>query len=214
MRRELAIVARGPRTRPFAPAPATLTRPVARVVLLNKPFGVLTRFTDEAGRPTLADYVTERDVYAAGRLDFDSEGLLVLTDDGTLQHRLTDPRHKSPKTYYAQVEGSPDEAALAALRGGVQLRDGPTLPARVRRCEPPVQWDRHPPIRWRASIPTQWLEIIVCEGRNRQVRRMTAALGFPTLRLIRWSVGPWTLAGLMPGESRRVEIAGRKLREI
>lgn len=175
---------------------------VARVVLFNKPYGVLTQFTDRAGRPTLADYVPVPGVYAAGRLDFDSEGLVVLTDDGGLQHRLSDPRHKQPKVYFAQVEGVPSAAALASLRQGVDLRDGRSAPAGARVQDPPELWERTPPIRYRAAIPTTWLELTLHEGRNRQVRRMTAAVGHPTLRLIRWSVGPWTLAGLAPGSWR------------
>lgn len=175
---------------------------MARIILLNKPYGVLTQFTDREGRPTLADHVPVRGVYAAGRLDFDSEGLVVLTDDGALQHRISDPRHKQPKMYLVQVEGEPDDAALAQLRRGVILRDGPTAPAQVQRLEAPTIWERTPPIRVRAKIPTRWLEIVVREGRNRQVRRMTAALGYPTLRLIRWAVGPWTLDGLEPGQWR------------
>ncbi|MCB9701400.1 MAG: pseudouridine synthase [Myxococcales bacterium] len=172
------------------------------VLLLNKPFQVLTRFTDPAGRATLADFVDRPGVYPAGRLDFDSEGLVVLTDDGALQHRIADPRHKLAKTYWAQVEGEPDEAALDRLRGGLVLRDGPTAPAQARRIEPPDVWARVPPIRFRAAIPTAWIEIVLVEGRNRQVRRMTAAIGHPTLRLIRRAVGPWSLDGLAPGEWR------------
>lgn len=175
---------------------------MAQLLLFNKPYGVLTQFTDREGRRTLADYIPARDVYAAGRLDFDSEGLVVLTDDGALQHRMTDPRYKQPKRYFAQVEGVAERAALDRLRRGVVLKDGPTAPAQVRPLEPPALWDRDPPIRWRAAIPTCWLEIVITEGRNRQVRRMTAAVGLPTLRLIRWAVGPWTLDGLAPGEWR------------
>lgn len=179
---------------------------MATLVLFNKPHGVLTRFTDDAGRPTLADYIDVPEVYPCGRLDADSEGLLVLTDDGRLQHRLSDPRHKQPKTYWAQVEGIPDAAAIARLATGVVLRDGPTAPARARVMAPPTLWDRDPPIRYRAAIPTSWIELIIHEGRNRQVRRMTAAVGFPTLRLVRWSVGPWTLEGLGPGQWRSLPI--------
>ena len=179
---------------------------MATLVLLNKPYGVQTRFTDPAGRATLADYVPVPDVYPCGRLDADSEGLLVLTDDGRLQHRLSDPRHKQPKTYWAQVEGIPDEQALARLAGGLMLRDGPTAPAQARLIAPPALWDRTPPIRFRAAIPTAWLELTIHEGRNRQVRRMTAAVGFPTLRLVRWSVGPWTLQGLESGAWRSLPL--------
>ena len=174
------------------------------VILLNKPFGVLCQFTDRAGRPTLADFLRIRDVYPAGRLDHDSEGLLVLTDDGALQARLADPRHHVEKTYWAQVEGEPTPEALARLRRGVTLKDGRTQPARVRRiAEPPDLWPREPPIRRRAAIPTAWLEIGLREGRNRQVRRMTAAVGHPTLRLIRVAIGSYALGTLKPGEWRR-----------
>jgi 23S rRNA pseudouridine2457 synthase len=172
------------------------------VILLNKPFQVLTRFTDPKGRATLADYVDRPGFYPAGRLDFDSEGLLVLTDDGALQHRISDPRHKLPKIYWAQVEGEPSAEALRRLAEGVELRDGRSAPAEARRLPAPTVWERDPPIRYRASIPTTWLEIILREGRNRQVRRMTAAVGHPTLRLIRQAVGPWSIAGLAPGEWR------------
>jgi len=173
------------------------------VILLNKPFGVLCQFTDRAGRPTLADFVRVRDVYPAGRLDHDSEGLLVLTDDGALQARLADPRHHVEKTYWAQVEGEPTPEALERLRRGVTLKDGRTRPARVRLiAEPPGLWPREPPIRRRVAIPTAWLEIGLREGRNRQVRRMTAAVGHPTLRLIRVAIGPYALGPLKPGEWR------------
>jgi 23S rRNA pseudouridine2457 synthase len=173
------------------------------LLALNKPYGVLCQFTDREGRATLADYVAQTDVYAAGRLDRDSEGLLLLTDDGALAHRLTDPGHKQAKTYLAQVEGCIDEAALAALRRGVRLNDGPTLPAEAAfAAEPDWLWPRDPPVRFRQAIPTSWLSLTLREGRNRQVRRMTAAVGFPTLRLIRVRVGDHTLDGLAPGESR------------
>ncbi len=174
----------------------------AQVLLLNKPYGVLCQFTPEAGRRSLADFVRVPDVYPAGRLDADSEGLVVLTADGALQARIANPRHKLPKTYWAQVEGAPTDAALAALAKGVELADGPTRPAQVRAIASPDVWDRDPPIRVRRLIPTAWLEIVIAEGRNRQVRRMTAAAGLPTLRLIRVAVGPWALAGLAPGETR------------
>jgi 23S rRNA pseudouridine2457 synthase len=175
-------------------------------VLLNKPYGVLTRFTDPAGRPTLSDFVPQRNIYPAGRLDADSEGLVVLTSDGRLQARISDPRHHWPKTYWVQVEGEMTGQALAGLRGGVMLKDGPTRPARAGRMqEPPDIWPRDPPVRFRKSIPTSWVELIVKEGRNRQVRRMTAAVGFPTLRLIRYAVGTWTIDQLAPGEWREVE---------
>ena len=175
------------------------------LILFNKPFGVLCQFSPERTgppRPTLADFITVPDVYPAGRLDLDSEGLLLLTDDGALQARIAEPRHKMPKTYLAQVEGEADEAALKALRAGVQLKDGPTLPAEASRIEPPELWPRTPPVRFRKSVPDCWLSITIREGRNRQVRRMTAAVGLPTLRLVRWAIGEWTLDGLPTGEWR------------
>jgi 23S rRNA pseudouridine2457 synthase len=173
------------------------------VILLNKPFGVLCQFTDRAGRPTLADFLRVRDVYPAGRLDHDSEGLLVLTNDGAVQARLADPRHHVEKTYWAQVEGEPTPEALERLQRGITLKDGRTRPARVRLiAEPPGLWPREPPIRRRAAIPSAWLEIGLREGRNRQVRRMTAAVGHPTLRLIRVAIGPYALGPLKPGEWR------------
>jgi 23S rRNA pseudouridine2457 synthase len=173
------------------------------LIALNKPWGVLCQFTDAAGRPTLADFVAQTDVYAAGRLDRDSEGLLLLTDDGALAHRLTDPRHKQPKTYLAQVEGTIDAPALRALSRGVVLNDGPTRPAVAQAvAEPAWLWPREPPVRYRRAIPTSWLELTLHEGRNRQVRRMTAAVGFPTLRLIRVRIGEHALDGLAPGCTR------------
>jgi 23S rRNA pseudouridine2457 synthase len=175
---------------------------VARLILFNKPYGVLTQFTDAAGRATLAAYISVPNVYPAGRLDRDSEGLLLLTDDGHLQHRLSDPRHKEAKTYWVQVEGEPADAVLEQLRRGVMLDGQRTRPARVQRMSEPTLWPRDPPIRVRRHIPTAWLEIELTEGRNRQVRRMTAALGHPTLRLVRYAVGAYTVDGLKPGEWR------------
>lgn len=180
---------------------------MARILLLNKPFRVLSQFRPSGDKSTLADFVDDKSMRVAGRLDHDSEGLLVLTDDGKLAQRITHPRHKATKTYWAQVEGSPDDAALDRLRNGVQLRDGRTRPARVARIEePPQLWPRDPPIRYRASIPTTWLELTISEGRNRQVRRMTAAVGCPTLRLIRCAVGDWQLDGLQPGDTRLADL--------
>lgn len=175
-------------------------------MLLNKPYDVLCQFTDAAGRPTLADLLPLPDLYPAGRLDRDSEGLLLLTGDGLLQQRIADPAHKLPKTYLAQVEGVPGEAALQALRDGVQLSDGPTRPAQARVVPEPVWlWPRLPPIRERRHIPTAWIELTLTEGRNRQVRRMTAAVGLPTLRLVRVAVGAVRLGDLAPGTWRRVD---------
>lgn len=174
-----------------------------RLILFNKPFRVLCRFTDESEggeRATLKDYIPFPDVYPAGRLDYDSEGLLILTDAGWLQHEISDPRRKLPKTYWAQVEGIPDERALNRLRRGVELKDGMTSPAQAERREEPEAWPRQPPIRYRKSVPASWLSLTITEGRNRQVRRMTAAVGHPTLRLIRYAVGPWSVEGLGPGD--------------
>lgn len=176
---------------------------MARLILFNKPFDVLSQFTDrgsETKRRTLSDFVAVPGVYPAGRLDRDSEGLLLLCDDGRWQARIADPRFKLPKTYLVQVEGEPDDAALAALRRGVTLKDGPTRPAEAERIAAPDLWPRDPPIRVRKTVPDTWLRLTIREGRNRQVRRMTAAVGHPTLRLVRWSVGEWTLDGIAPGE--------------
>lgn len=194
------------------------------LIAFNKPYGVLCQFTDDAqgrasvartgragatrstpSRPTLAGFGLPPDVYAAGRLDHDSEGLLLLTDDGGLAHRLTDPRHKRPKTYWVQVEGEPRDEQLAALRRGVDLSDGPTRPADAVRIEAPALWPRDPPVRFRKTVPDAWLELTISEGRNRQVRRMTAAVGLPTLRLVRVAIGGVGLGGLAPGEWRVVE---------
>lgn len=175
---------------------------MARLLLFNKPFGVLSQFTDKGSsttRATLSDFIAIPGVYPAGRLDRDSEGLLLLTDDGRLQARIAEPRFKLPKTYLVQIEGDPQEADLAPLRKGVLLKDGMTLPAEVARIDPPDLWPRDPPIRARKSVPDSWLRLTIREGRNRQVRRMTAAVGLPTLRLVRWSIGDWTLEGLAPG---------------
>lgn len=189
-----------------------MTRGMARLILFNKPYGVLSQFTPEAGRRSLADYISLPGIYPAGRLDADSEGLLVLTDDGRLQERIADPQHKMAKTYWAQVEGVPTEAALKQLERGIDLGEFITLPCQARLIHPsPALWPRHPPIRKRKAIPTTWLEIVLREGKNRQVRRMTAKTGYPTLRLIRFAIGPWTVCGLAPGEWRSAEsgVAGQ-----
>jgi len=179
---------------------------MTRVILFNKPMGVLSQFTDaksSAPRTTLSAFGLPPGVYAAGRLDRDSEGLLVLTDDGRLQARIASPRNRTQKTYLAQVEGNPNDTALDPLRSGLTLKDGPTRPAKVRLVDPPDLWDRDPPVRIRQTVPDRWIEIALTEGRNRQVRRMCAAIGFPCLRLVRWRVGDWALDGLAPGEWRK-----------
>lgn len=178
---------------------------MTRTILFNKPFGVLSQFTDARSpspRPTLSAYVNVPGVYPAGRLDRDSEGLLVLTNDGKLQAQIADPKHKLAKTYLVQIEGAPSDADLAPLRDGVTLKDGPTRSAQVRLIDPPDLWDRDPPVRFRKSVPDQWIEVVLREGRNRQVRRMTAHIGFPTLRLVRWRVGDWSLDGIATGTWR------------
>lgn len=173
---------------------------MARLILFNKPFHVLSSFTDQQGRSTLADYLSIKKVYPAGRLDWDSEGLLLLTDDGGLQARISHPKFHLPKTYLVQVEGIPADDSLQKLCRGVELNDGLTLPAKAERISPPPLWPRHPPIRERASVPDSWIKLTITEGRNRQVRRMTAAIGHPTLRLVRWRIGDWELADIRPGQ--------------
>lgn len=175
------------------------------IIIFNKPFDVLCQFTDEKGRTTLADFIDQKKVYAAGRLDRDSEGLVVLTDDGKLQHKITDPKNKMQKTYWAQVEGEITNKAISQLEKGIELKDGLTRPARAKMIsEPRELWERTPPIRQRKHIPTSWIELSIREGRNRQVRRMTAAVGFPTLRLIRFSIGEWTIENIKNGEYKEV----------
>jgi 23S rRNA pseudouridine2457 synthase len=179
---------------------------MSKLILFNKPYGVLCQFSPQTGRQTLADFIDVPNVYAAGRLDADSEGLLLLTDDGRLQARIADPRHKLPKTYWAQVEGEPDDAALVAMRNGVDLGDFVSRPCQVRSISEPTNlWPRDPPIRYRAAIPTSWIELVLREGKNRQVRRMTARVGFPTLRLVRCATGPWRLDRLAPGQWRELD---------
>jgi len=194
----------GYRTKKPAGKPA-----ISKLILFNKPFNTLCQFTGEAGDSTLADFIPIKNVYAAGRLDKDSEGLLLLTNDGQLQHKISHPKHKQSKTYWVQVEGVIDEHALAQLQSGVQLKDGMTKPASAKRLDSAETeaslWDRNPPVRFRKNIPTSWLELSIKEGKNRQVRRMTAAVGFPTLRLIRVAIGQWQLDELQPGEYKELE---------
>ncbi|WP_336964510.1 pseudouridine synthase [Sphingobium aquiterrae] len=193
---------------------------MSRLILFNKPYGVLCQFTDggtgsggttsddrASARPTLSDFIVLPGVYPAGRLDLDSEGLLLLTDDGKLQARIADPRFKMPKSYLVQVEGDPQEANLDQLRRGIRLKDGLTRPAEVERIAAPALWPRDPPVRFRKSVPDCWLRLTIREGRNRQVRRMTAAIGHPTLRLVRWRIGDWTIEGMQPGAWREAAIA-------
>lgn len=180
-------------------------KPMSELILFNKPYGVLTQFRKTDDRSTLADFFSDPDIHPCGRLDMDSEGLLLLTADGALNARITHPKFKLPKTYWAQVDGDITEEAVSSLTRGVMLNDGPTRPARVRKLDAPGLWPRTPPVRYRAAIPTSWVELEITEGRNRQVRRMTAAAGFPTLRLVRVRVGDWELGNLLPGECREVE---------
>lgn len=187
---------------------------MAKIILFNKPYDVLSQFTDGDGRKTLADYIGLKGFYPAGRLDRDSEGLLLLTDDGRLQHLISHPRHKMDKTYWVQVEGQISTEACSQLMRGVQLNDGPARAILAEPMTEPELWPRDPPVRFRKHIPTSWLKLLIDEGRNRQVRRMTAAVGFPTLRLIRYAIGPWSMAGLVPGESRNTEPPEAMLRQM
>ena len=183
---------------------------MSQLILLNKPFQVLSQFSDDQGRRTLREFVPVPGVYPAGRLDWDSEGLLLLTDDGPLQARISQPRFHLPKTYLVQVEGTPGEQELQKLRQGITLKDGPCRPAQVDAIQPPDLWPRHPPVRTRKTVTDSWLKLTIDEGRNRQVRRMTAAIGYPTLRLVRWQIGDWDLTGLAPGKWRSMAIHAPK----
>lgn len=204
-----------PKNRRKLKSPSAIASTLSCLVLFNKPYGVLSQFTPEGKWRALDGFIPIKGVYVAGRLDADSEGLLLLTDDGKLQARIADPRHKLEKTYWAQVEGVPDEAALERLRAGIPLPDFTALPARVRRIEEPAGlWPRDPPIRFRAAIPTSWLEIRITEGKNRQVRRMTAAIGYPTLRLVRAAIGALTLEGLELGRWRKIEGSAPELQGL
>lgn len=187
---------------------------MAKIILFNKPFNVLSQFTDGEGRETLSSYVELKDVYPAGRLDRDSEGLLLLTDDGRVQHMISHPRHKMAKTYWVQVEGVIGSDACDALMKGVQLKDGPAKAILAKPLEEPDVWDRDPPVRERKSVPTSWLKLIIDEGRNRQVRRMTAAVGFPTLRLIRFAIGDWTIEDIKVGEWKQVSVPRSLMDEL
>lgn len=187
---------------------------MSRLIIFNKPYKVLTQFRTEDDRKTLQDFIAIKNIYPAGRLDYDSEGLLLLTDDGQLQHLISNPQHKMTKTYWVQVEGQINATAIAHLSRGVQLKDGKTKPAQVQLITQPDLWSRNPPIRYRAHIPTSWIQITIKEGRNRQVRRMTAAVGFPTLRLIRIAIGPWQLNNLLPGQWREEEVNRTQLRDF
>jgi 23S rRNA pseudouridine2457 synthase len=179
---------------------------MATLILFNKPFKVMSQFTDKEGRDTLAKFINQKGLYPAGRLDYDSEGLMLLTDDGALQHQISHPKNKLPKTYWVQVEGQATDEAIRRLSNGVMLRDGKTRPAKVKIINEPKIWQRNPPIRDRKNKPTQWLEITITEGKNRQVRRMTAAVDLPTLRLIRHSIGQWQLGDLAPGDSQSLNL--------
>lgn len=186
---------------------------MSRLILFNKPFDVLTQFTDGDNRRTLADFIPIKAVYPAGRLDRDSEGLVLLTDDGALQAQISNPKFNKPKTYWVQVEGEITETAIKQLAQGVELKDGITKPATAKAIEEPSLWDREPPVRYRKSLPTSWLELTIAEGRNRQVRRMTAAVGFPTLRLVRHSIGDWSVDDIPLGEYQELTVASPKLEE-